>query len=192
MTLKVYIIEDNVSEADKIKKLLEKAYKNENWKEHFKGISVKDDDIEIIRGSVRGKDDNGKDHLFYQKDDVLGEMKKIVNQREKEEVIGISLDIKLTEAEEKRESGNRLFICETAQELYKLRGDGVHICPMTTLANFDERSYDIIGESVEEKYINRNFLVDEEAESALFSLAYFLIRGEMPVDEVVDEIFGYD
>lgn len=192
MILKIYIIEDNVSEADKIKKLIEQAYKNKDWEGYFKGTCVEDNNIKIIRGSKRGIDDNGKNHLFYERDEILLTMTKIISRRKEEELIGISLDIKLTEEEEKRESENHPFTCKTARELYQLRGEGVHICPMTTLSKFDERSYNIIGESVGENYINRNFLVDEEGECALFKLTYFFAHGKMPADEMIDEIFDYD
>lgn len=192
MKLKIYIIEDKVSEADKIKELLTKAYKDENWEKYFQGVYVKDNDIIIIPGSKRGTDDNGIEHLFYEQDKILNEMTQIVRQKKMEESIGICLDIKLTKEEENRESENSPFICKTARDLYRLRNERVFICPITTLAKFDERSYEIIGESVGNQHINRNFLADEGGEYALFSLAYFFVHGKMPENKLLDEIFGYD
>lgn len=190
MKLKVYIIEDQESKASTIKMLLEKAYKNSEWDEYYKGVYVGDDAIEIIKGSemrIKGE----KRCLFYEKDKILDKVNQIINHRNEGEIIGISLDIKLTE-EENDKSENNVLTCETARELYLLREKGVHICPMTSLDRFDENSQKIIGESVGDKYINTPELVDEKSESSLFKLSYFLVHGEMPTNELLNQVFGFD
>ena len=188
MKLKIYIIEDKISRASEIKELLQKAYKNNEWKKHFRGIYIEDDAIEIIKGSEPDIENN---RLYYKKHEILDTVNHIIKYRESDDTIGISLDIKLTK-EENKSPENQTLTCETAREVYLLRENGVHICPMTCLEQFDERSQEFIGESIGKNFMNVLALVEENSESALFSLAYFFVHGEMPTEELVNQVFGFD
>lgn len=185
--LKIYIIEDDLSVANKVRSLLIKAYQNPEWLKYFEGACVKEDQIELIRGS-RERIIDGKEHLFYEKDKILNTLTQIVNRREETETIGICMDITLTEEENLRMPNDS--ISYIARELYQLQGDKVYIVPMTGFNRFDEKSLGIIGESVEDKFLNKNLLGNNGflKDILIFPLAYFLFHGKKPTAETIDEI----
>lgn len=189
MKLKVLIVEDKKRHVELLKENIQNIF--EKYKDE-EGLLSNIDNLEVV--FIEGTGEENEEYQYYVQDDLVSVLNEKIDELNMDNTkIGICLDLKLTPDDEPHNFGEQPRRIDIAKKIIdSMRQREVELCPVTSIPNFDELSLQIIGENIEDRYLNKESVVYGCIDSEVVRLIYYLANGEMPNQDQLDKMFDYD